>query len=121
MDDLLATPADSGRYEHIIDCFLETLKKYKVEAIGFVNESWLYMNGKFDPIKVRILKQWPKVGMQLRNHNYYSYDYIDNTSLQEFKENVLKRELINRVQLVFHGYSVKEYLLFPGSLVNFGS
>lgn len=111
IDDLLATPADEGQYEFITDHLLRSLTANNVPAIGFVNESRLYTNGEPDPVKIRILEKWPKAGMELGNHTY-SHVYINNTSLKEYKEDVLKGESITGPLLERYGKNL-EYFRHP--------
>lgn len=108
IDDLLATPADEEQYKYITDHLLETLMSQNVKAIGFVNESRLYTDGEPDAFKVGILEKWPKAGMELGNHTY-SHVYINNTSLEEYKEDVLKGELITRPLLERYDRELKYF------------
>lgn len=108
IDDLLATPADAEQYEYITNALLQTLNGQNVEAIGFVNEGGLYTDGEPDAIKIKILEKWLKAGMELGNHTY-SHVYINNTSLKEYKKDVLKGELITRPLMKRYGKDLKYF------------
>ncbi|HLP16181.1 MAG TPA: polysaccharide deacetylase family protein [Bacteroidota bacterium] len=70
---------------------LKALTKYRVPAIGFVNESKLYTNGTPDSNKVALLQQWLDKGMELGNHTYLHKDY-NSVSFAEMAEDVEKGE-----------------------------
>lgn len=111
IDDLLATPADVNEYEYITGNLLKTLTKNNIKAIGFVNESRLYTNDKPDSTKIRILEKWMKSDMQLGNHTF-SHVYINNTSIEDYKKDVIKGELITRPLLKKYGKKL-EYFRHP--------
>ncbi len=108
IDDLLATPEDINQYEYITDNLLKTLTANNIQAIGFVNESKLYSNGKPDSVKIKTLEKWLKAKMDLGNHTF-SHVYINNTSLEEYKKDVLKGELITRPLMERYGRQFKYF------------
>lgn len=108
IDDLLATPADINQYEYITDNLLKTLTANNIQAIGFVNESRLYSDGKPDSVKIEILEKWLEAKLDLGNHTF-SHVYINNTTLEEYKSDVLKGELITRPIMKRYG---KELIYF---------
>lgn len=108
IDDLLATPADENEYEYITDNLLKTLTKNDIKAIGFVNESRLYTNDNPDSTKIKILEKWMKSDMQLGNHTF-SHVYINNTSIEDYKKDVIKGELITRPLLEKYNKELKYF------------
>lgn len=108
IDDLLATPADEAQYGYITDNLLKSLIAHHIQAIGFVNESRLYTDGKPDADKIRILEKWLKAEMDLGNHTF-SHVYINNTSLEEYKKDVLKGELITKPLMERYGKQLKYF------------
>lgn len=72
---------------------IDTLSKYGVPAIGFVNESKLYTNNKVDQKKVDLLKIWLDNGMELGNHTFAHKNFHD-ISFGEFSEDILKGEIV---------------------------
>jgi peptidoglycan/xylan/chitin deacetylase (PgdA/CDA1 family) len=108
IDDLLATPADLNQYEIITDKLLLTLKKYEIKAIGFVNESLLYTNGSPDSTKIKVLEKWLEADMELGNHTF-SHVYINTTSLDDYKKDVIKGELITRTLLDKYNKKLKYF------------
>lgn len=108
IDDLLATPADIHHYEYITDNLLKTLKENNIQAIGFVNESRLFTDGKPDSVKIKTLEKWLVAKMDLGNHTF-SHVYINNTTLAAYKSDVLKGEEITRPLMKRYG---KELLYF---------
>ena len=95
IDDLLATPADANQYEYITDNILKTLTENQIKAIGFVNESRLYTNNRPDSVKIKILEKWLKAKMDLGNHTF-SHVYINNTSIEDYKDDITQGELITK-------------------------
>ncbi len=108
IDDLLATPADEAQYEYITDNILKSLTAHNIQAIGFVNESRLYTDAKPDADKIRILEKWLKAKMDLGNHTF-SHVYINNTSLEDYKKDLLKGELITRPLMERYGQQLKYF------------
>jgi hypothetical protein len=102
VDDLIATPADLFEYEYINEKNLEILKENNIEAIGFVNEIRLYTNSEPDTAKIKILQKWIEAGMKLGNHTF-SHLFINNTSIEDYKKDVIKGELITRPLLKQYG------------------
>ena len=108
IDDLLATPADQNEYEYITDNLLKTLIKNDIKAIGFVNESRLYTDEKPDSSKIKILEKWMTSDMQLGNHTF-SHVYINITSIEDYKKDVIKGELITRPLLKKYNQELKYF------------
>lgn len=73
---------------------LNTLKKHKVPAIGFVNERQLE-----DPqnrnARIDLLRDWVKYGMVLGNHTYSHPDF-NQLTVEQFQEEITKGEVVTR-------------------------
>lgn len=74
---------------------LESVKKYNIPAIGFVNESKLFVDDKLDSTRLDILKLWLDTGLELGNHTF-SHPNINEVSFEKYKEDLLKGEEITR-------------------------
>jgi len=79
--------------QSLVRKLVKTFDDYQIPAIGFVNESKLYKNGKLNNQKVGLLKTWLEAGYELGNHTYAHKDY-HKVSLDEFSEDVLKGEMV---------------------------
>ena len=100
IDDLpLQRPGlyDAARQKEITGSMLSSLIKYKIPAIGFVNENKLYTDGKLNPDRVKLLVQWLENGMELGNHTFSHPDYNDLT-FNAFKDEIQKgQEIIGKL------------------------
>jgi peptidoglycan/xylan/chitin deacetylase (PgdA/CDA1 family) len=74
---------------------LESVKKYNIPAVGFVNESKLFVDDKLDSTRLDILKLWLDTGLELGNHTF-SHPNINQIPFEEYKEDLLKGERITR-------------------------
>ncbi len=74
---------------------IESIKRYHIPAVGFVNESKLYNGEKIDSVRVKILKLWLDAGLELGNHTF-SHPNINEISFEEYKADLLKGEEITR-------------------------
>lgn len=96
LDDLPVVSYDFKDIEfqqEIVSNLIKTFDDYKIPAIGFVNESKLYKNGKLSDEKVGLLEEWLDAGYELGNHTYAHKDY-HKVSLEVFSEDVLKGEIV---------------------------
>ena len=94
-DDLPGTHGDINQLRYVNEKLLEILGSEDIPAIGFVNESKLYFSGKPDTTLVTYLSKWLESGFELGNHTY-SHVFINQTPIEEYKEEVLKGEKIIR-------------------------
>ena len=83
-DDLVTGGPDRGlaRAQEANQKLLTALQKYEVPAIGFVNESKLYINDELEQ-RSEILKDWLESGMELGNHTY-SHPSLNRISVEEY-------------------------------------
>ena len=74
---------------------LRAIRAEKIPAIGFVNENKLERDGKVDHAMVELLRLWNGAGLELGNHTYSHMD-LHRTSLEAFKQDVIRGENITR-------------------------
>ena len=109
IDDLPCTNCESiDVSKEINKKLIETLKEYKVPAIGFVNESKLYTDEKPDQNKIDILREWLKNELDLGNHTF-SHIYINNTTIKQYETDLLKGEIISRPLLKEYDKELKYF------------
>lgn len=73
---------------------LDTLKKHKVTAVGFVNERQLEHASEREA-RIALLRDWVKNGMILGNHTYSHPDFNSRT-VEQFQEEITKGEVVTR-------------------------
>ena len=105
-DDLPSTHDHASKY--IIEHLTEKLLKYKVPAIGFVNEIKLYRDGKPVQAQISLLEHWLDSGFDLGNHSY-SHISIDKATLAEYKADVLRGEKTTKKLLNERDKNLKYY------------
>src|SRR5687767_9816363 len=96
IDDLpgrLRTPSLKG-FQDINRRIVAALKAQKVPAIGFVNETWLHVDGERDA-RVGILRTWVDGGLTLGNHLFRHYS-LTRTPLRDYQDDVIRGEVLTR-------------------------
>ncbi|HKG47499.1 MAG TPA: polysaccharide deacetylase family protein [Pyrinomonadaceae bacterium] len=73
---------------------LNTLKKHKVPAVGFVNERMLEDPRERDG-RIALLRQWVDRGMVLGNHTYSHPDF-NRLTIEQFQDEIVKGEVVTR-------------------------
>jgi peptidoglycan/xylan/chitin deacetylase (PgdA/CDA1 family) len=73
---------------------LNTLKKYKAPATGFVNERALD-DSRERQARIGLLRQWVDRGMMLGNHTYSHPDF-NNLTIEQFQDEIAKGEVVTR-------------------------
>ena len=81
--------------EEVTNKLIATFDSHSIPAIGYVNEKKLYVNGLLDQDKVNLLELWLSAGYELGNHTY-SHPSYHRTSFDDFKEDVMKGEIVTR-------------------------
>jgi peptidoglycan/xylan/chitin deacetylase (PgdA/CDA1 family) len=71
---------------------LNTLKKHKVRAVGFVNEHALETSREE---RTALLRQWVDSGMTLGNHTYSHPDF-NGLTVEQFEEEITKGDVVTR-------------------------
>ncbi len=74
------------------DQLLAVLRSHHAPAIGFVNESKLFVAGQTDA-RIAILQAWLDAGMQLGNHTF-SHKDLNAVSLEEYEDDVIHGEVV---------------------------
>ncbi len=96
IDDLPFTASTNKSVEEktaLTEKLLASLKKYDIEAVGFVNEQKLLVEGEVDG-HIAILEQWLEAGMELGNHTF-DHSGMNQTSLDGMKESVIKGRVVS--------------------------
>ncbi|MCC8362860.1 polysaccharide deacetylase family protein [Lysobacter sp. A6] len=77
-----------------------------VTGVGFVNEKELEVDGKVDPARVAMLREWLDAGWELGNHTWGHLDY-HAVGLEAYEADVLKGERVLRPLLAERGETPK--------------
>ncbi|HWP45460.1 MAG TPA: polysaccharide deacetylase family protein [Blastocatellia bacterium] len=107
-DDLPATRADLETMSYVTTNLLRSIKANDVPAIGFVNENKLYVDGRVDARRAAFLRMWLDAGLELGNHTF-SHIYIDEAPFTEYRENVLRGEIVTRKLLEARGIKLRYF------------
>jgi peptidoglycan/xylan/chitin deacetylase (PgdA/CDA1 family) len=99
---------DTIYQEAVLNDLKNTLIKYDIPAIGFVNEHKLYSRKKINGFQVRLLMKWVENGLDLGNHTFSHPDY-NKVPFDAFTEDVLRGEIITKEILAKHGKSIKYF------------
>ena len=109
IDDLPCTNcADDQTALLVNQKLLQTIRSYKVPAIGFVNEGKLYNQQKPDPARVAILRQWLGNGLELGNHTY-SHIEIDRSTVAQYEQDLVRGEQISRPLVAQYGKELRYF------------
>jgi peptidoglycan/xylan/chitin deacetylase (PgdA/CDA1 family) len=96
--------------EESTDKLLGKIKKNGIKAVGFVNEKYVVRLGEIDN-RVAMLERWLLNGNQLGNHTF-SHASFNTTSLDDFKTELLKGEVITS-ELNKKYRETKKYFRYP--------
>ncbi len=83
----VATPDLQARHEKLI----ASLKRADVPIVGFVNEKKLEVDGKVQPQRVAMLRDWLDAGFELGNHTYSHAD-LHAVGVDAYKQEILDGE-----------------------------
>lgn len=110
IDDLpvVSTRNDLKNRQEITKKLLAHITKAKVPAIGFVNETKLYKDGKRDETQVNLLRMWLNANLELGNHTFSHMSLHDNP-VEVYKENILKGEIITKELLAEKGQKMRYF------------
>jgi len=111
IDDLPLQRIDSynpSEYENIFNKLIAEIKLQKTYAIGFVNESKLYSNGKKDNRRIKLLENWLNAGLELGNHTY-AHKSPHSAPVAEYEEDILKGEETIKELLRKRGKNLKYF------------
>lgn len=107
-DDLPATTGNLAQMSETTRKLLKSIKEYQVPAIGFVNEAKLYAGERENPKAVALLRGWLDANLELGNHTY-SHIYIDQATLEEYQQDVIRGELITKRLLSERGKKLRYF------------
>jgi peptidoglycan/xylan/chitin deacetylase (PgdA/CDA1 family) len=83
------------RLEAMTGKILAAIKQHRVPAVGFVNESLLYLPGQTDA-RIAILKAWSDAGVELGNHTF-SHLTFKQASLAEYQDDFIRGDAVIRM------------------------
>ena len=112
VDDLPLAGAEQGsngstaQLVSVNKAIVETLKKRRIPAIGFVNEVRLEVNGKVDPERTAALAGWLTGGLELGNHTY-SHPSLHKVSRPTYETDILNGERVLRPLISKHGGTLR--------------
>jgi peptidoglycan-N-acetylglucosamine deacetylase len=86
---------EAQRLEAMTARILAAIKKHQVPAVGFVNESLLYLNGQTDA-RIAMLRSWSDAGVELGNHTF-SHLGFKQASLAEYQDDFIRGDAVIRI------------------------
>jgi peptidoglycan/xylan/chitin deacetylase (PgdA/CDA1 family) len=105
-DDLPAW-GDLEKVTDITRKLLRSITDNKIPAVGFVNESQLFVRGETDA-RISMLRMWLDAGLELGNHTF-SHIAIDRNTLDAYKEDVIRGETVTRTLLREKGMKLRYF------------
>lgn len=87
----------AARLERMTGKFLSGIKKHRLPAVGFVNESLLYRPNETDA-RIAILKSWIDAGIEPGNHTF-SHISFRTAALAEYKDDFIRGETVTKMLL----------------------
>jgi peptidoglycan-N-acetylglucosamine deacetylase len=114
-DDLPSVPTyDVKELKALTTKLIETLKRNKVSAIGFVNEGKLhqrsgtqYQHAEVEA-RTEVLKLWVDAGFELGNHTYSHLDMF-SSSAEKFEQDLIAGEQITKKLLAAKGMTLRYF------------
>ncbi len=98
-------PTDTQAHRAINEKIVGYLTHAEVPAIGFVNESKLYLDGRLSSFQVQTLARWTESGLELGNHTFSHKDF-NRTSNEDYFADVRNGEQITRQLMRARGDSL---------------
>jgi peptidoglycan/xylan/chitin deacetylase (PgdA/CDA1 family) len=86
---------EAARLRKMTDNFLVGIKKHRVPAVGFVNESLLYVPNEIDE-RISILKSWVEAEVELGNHTF-SHLGFKTASLPDYQDDFIRGESVTKM------------------------
>jgi peptidoglycan/xylan/chitin deacetylase (PgdA/CDA1 family) len=84
-----------GRLRAMTARTLDGLKRHGIPAVGFVNESLLYVPGEADA-RIAVLKSWVDAGEELGNHTFAHVGFKD-TPLDRYEDDFIRGDAVTRL------------------------
>ncbi|HEV3471301.1 MAG TPA: polysaccharide deacetylase family protein [Pyrinomonadaceae bacterium] len=88
---------EAGRLRAMTEKLLAGLGRHRIPAVGFVNESLLYVPGGTDA-RIALLKAWAAAGVELGNHTF-SHVSFHSVPLAEYEDDFVRGEAVTRMLL----------------------
>ncbi len=107
VDDLPAVRGDYATMFDVTSKLINIFKVYDIPAVGFVNEVKLYWTGNPEPY-IKLLQMWIDAGLEIGNHSYSHFD-PNNTSLEEYTQDIIKGEKVTKSLLRRAGSDIVWY------------
>ncbi|HYJ47426.1 MAG TPA: polysaccharide deacetylase family protein, partial [Pyrinomonadaceae bacterium] len=95
------------RLRSMTDKLLDGIKRHRIPAVGFVNESLLYVPGETDA-RIAILKAWLDAGVELGNHTFSHLGFKD-ASLAQYEDDFIRGEAVTRMLLKERGQQLRYF------------
>jgi peptidoglycan/xylan/chitin deacetylase (PgdA/CDA1 family) len=96
IDDLpVVAVSASSDWGSVTDRLLVALRTHGVPAVGFVNETKLYVNGVLDSNRVALLDAWLAAGHELGNHTF-AHRSAHATPLDEYLDGIARGDVVTR-------------------------
>lgn len=95
------------RLRAMTDKLLAGINRHRIPAVGFVNESLLYIPGETDA-RINILKDWLSAGVELGNHTF-SHLGFKTASLVEYEDDFLHGEAVTRLLVKQKGQKLRYF------------
>ncbi|MBL6449904.1 polysaccharide deacetylase family protein [Fulvivirga sp. 29W222] len=110
IDDLpyITHKEDTLQHIYINENIVRHLVDHKVPAIGFVNESKLFVNGRLSDPEVKNIDLWASNGLELGNHTFSHFDY-NRLTTEEFFNEIKKGERITKSILNNYGQHMQYF------------
>jgi len=109
LDDLPSnTGGTASQITAMTTKLLTTLRDQKVPAVGFVNESKLYVPGEVDE-RIAALKMWVDYGFELGNHTFSHMSLNRGPGLQAWEDDVIRGETVTSMLDAQHNIKLRYF------------
>ena len=115
-DDLPTPYGGLEEMRRITGRLLESVRRNRVPAVGFVNEGKLYRRGEVDA-RAELLRAWLDAGLELGNHTF-SHINLQRAPLEDYRDDVVRGETLTRMLLAERGMKLRYFrhpYLFTGT------
>ena len=99
---------------------LDVFNEYKIPAVGFVNEYKLFDEDTLSSERVEILNLWLNNNYELGNHTF-SHRSLNKISVDEYKEDILKGEIITKQLLAEKEKTIRYFRYFRYPYLQMGN
>jgi peptidoglycan/xylan/chitin deacetylase (PgdA/CDA1 family) len=106
-DDLPSTSGGYPAMRRVTELLTTKLKRSGAPAIGFVNESKLFVRGEIDR-RSELLAMWLNAGLSLGNHSF-SHVQIDRVTPAQYRDEIVRGEAVTRMLLRERGRALTYY------------